>query len=69
MIQLVVWYATLLFIILLSVVFVWVAFSSKKKQDYAPIIKRWYKARSIYGVLLVVFNASCYDLYIARITI
>ncbi|MFD2132721.1 cytochrome C oxidase subunit II [Pseudogracilibacillus auburnensis] len=54
MIQLIVWYATLLFIILLAVVFGWVAFSSKKKQDYAPIIKRWYKARSIYGVLLVV---------------
>src|SRR5699024_7576885 len=25
-----------------------------KKQEYTPIVKKWYKARSIYGVLLVV---------------
>src|SRR5699024_1732429 len=31
-----------------------VAMSAKKKSDYAPVIKKWYKVRSVYGVLLIV---------------
>lgn len=54
MIQSVVWFTTLIFIVLIAAVFLWVAISSKQKQEYAPIIKKWYKARSIYGILLVV---------------
>lgn len=53
MIQNVVWFATLFFIALIAGVFIWVAVQSKTKSDYAPVIKKWYKARSIYGVLLV----------------
>lgn len=54
MIQSVVWYTSLILILLLAGVFLWVALSSKQKEEYAPIIKKWYKARSIYGVILVI---------------
>lgn len=54
MIQIVVWYSSIILIVLLAGVFLWVALSSKKKSDYTPIVKKWYKARSIYAVLLVV---------------
>ncbi len=54
LIQIVVWFTTLFFILLIAGVFLWVAIKSKDSQDYQPIIKKWYKARSIYGVLLVI---------------
>lgn len=54
MIQIVVWYTSLILILLLASVFLWVALSSKKKEEYTPIIKKWYKARSIYGIILVI---------------
>lgn len=54
MIQVVVWYSSLIFILAIAGVFIWVALSSKKKKAYPPIIKKWYKARTIYGVLLVI---------------
>lgn len=53
MIQNVVWYTTLFFILLIAGVFLWVAIQSKKESDYEPVVKKWYKARSIYGILLV----------------
>jgi len=53
-IQVVVWYSTLFLILLLAGVFLWVAIQSKQKSDYAPVIKKWYKARSVYGILLVI---------------
>lgn len=53
-IQVVVWYSSLIFILAIAGVFIWVALSSKKKKAYPPIIKKWYKARTIYGVLLVI---------------
>lgn len=53
MIQVVVWFTSVIFIIALAGVFVWVALSSRKKEAYPPIIKKWYKARTVYGVLLV----------------
>lgn len=54
MIQVVVWYSTLLFIALIAGVFAWVAISSGTKSEYPPIIKKWYKGRTIYGILLVI---------------
>lgn len=54
MIQVVVWFASFIFILLIAGVFLWVAVKSKESNDYQPIVKKWYKARSIYGVLLVV---------------
>jgi len=54
LIQSVVWYTTLVFILLIAGVFLWVAIKSKEKSSYEPVVKKWYKARSIYGVLLVV---------------
>ena len=54
MIQTVVWFATLFFILLIAGVFLWVAIKSKEESSYEPVVKKWYKARSIYGVLLVI---------------
>jgi len=54
LIQIVVWFTTLVFILLIAGVFLWVAIKSKETDDYQPIVKKWYKARSIYGVLLVI---------------
>lgn len=55
MIQNVVWFTTLFFIFLIAIVFLWVGFGASTKKDYEPIVKKWYKVRSIYGVLLIVF--------------
>src|SRR5690625_325964 len=54
LIQTVVWFATLFFILLIAGVFLWVAIKSKEESSYEPVVKKWYKARSIYGVLLVI---------------
>src|SRR5699024_2666014 len=54
MIQDIVWYATLVLILAIAALFIWVAISAKKPSEYAPVVKKWYKARSIYGVLLVI---------------
>src|SRR5690625_6212958 len=54
LIQTVVWFATLFFRSLIGGVFLWVANKSKEESSYEPVVKKWYKARSIYGVLLVV---------------
>jgi len=54
MIQTVAWVVSLFFMLLIAVVFVFVAIKSKEKQDYEPIKKKWYKARTFYGVTLVV---------------
>jgi len=53
-IQTVVWYSTLILILFIAGVFLWVAIQSKKESDYEPVVKKWYKARSIYGILLVI---------------
>lgn len=54
MIQVVVWFTSLFFILAIAGVFLWVANSAKEKGDYQGIVKKWYKARKIYGVLLVI---------------
>jgi len=53
LIQTVVWFASLFFILLIAGVFLWVAIKSKEESSYEPVVKKWYKARSIYGILLV----------------
>src|SRR5690625_3469969 len=49
----VVWCSTLILILLIAGVFLWVAIQSKKESEYTPVIKKWYKARSVYGILLI----------------
>jgi cytochrome c oxidase subunit 2 len=36
-------------------VFAFVAMKSREKRDYEPIKKKWYKARTFYGSVLVIF--------------
>src|SRR5690625_3220353 len=64
LIQTVVWFASLIIIILIAAMFLWVAVKSKEESDYKPIVKKWYKARSIYGVILVLvmFAVTIYTL-------
>lgn len=54
MIQVVVWFTSLFFILAIAGVFLWVARSSKQSEEYTPIVKKWYKARRVYGTLLVI---------------
>jgi cytochrome c oxidase subunit 2 len=54
MIQSVVWFTSLFFMLLIAAIFLWVAISARKKAEYAPVIKKWYKARKMYGTLLVI---------------
>lgn len=55
MVQMVAWITSLVFMLIIAGVFIWVALSSRKKQkDYEPIVKRWYKARTVYGTIVVV---------------
>jgi cytochrome c oxidase subunit 2 len=53
MIQTVAWVTSFIFIILIGIVFGWVALHSTKKEAYEPIVKKWYKARKVYGIILV----------------
>src|SRR5690625_2576391 len=64
LIQTVVWFASLIIIILIAAMFLWVAVKSKEESDYKPIVKKWYKARSVYGVILVLvmFAVTIYTL-------
>lgn len=55
MIQTVAWITSLVFILLIAFVFGFVALKSTEKQEYEPIIKKWYKMRKIYGTILVLF--------------
>ncbi len=54
MVQTVAWIVSLIFMLLITAVFGFVAFKSKEKRDYEPIKKKWYKARTFYGATLVV---------------
>ena len=54
MIQNVVWYSTFIFILFIAAIFLWVALSAKQEKEYTPIVKKWYKVRSVYGIVLVV---------------
>ena len=55
MIQTVAWVVSLFFMIVITVVFSVVLLKSQEKRDYTPIKKKWYKARSFYGSILIVF--------------
>ncbi len=53
MVQTIAWSASLFFMFIIAVVFSFVALKSREKRDYEPIKKKWYKARSFYGGILV----------------
>lgn len=53
MVQTVAWLTSLFFMVVIAVIFVVVAIKSKEKQNYAPIKKKWYKARTYFGITLI----------------
>lgn len=54
-IQTVAWITSLFFMLVIAFIFGIVAIkASKERQDFAPIKKKWYKARTFYGTTLVV---------------
>ncbi|MEN1967303.1 cytochrome C oxidase subunit II [Lentibacillus sp. N15] len=54
-VQTVAWVTSLLFMLIIVIVFGYVAIKSRERQAYEPIKKKWYKARKFYGMTLVVF--------------
>lgn len=54
MIQTVAWITSLIFMLFVVIVFGIVALKSKETRDYEPIKKKWYKARTFYGSVLVI---------------
>ncbi|SFD96610.1 cytochrome c oxidase subunit 2 [Lentibacillus persicus] len=54
MMQTVAWVVSLVFMLIVTAVFGIVAIKSTEERDYTPIKKKWYKARTFYGVILVV---------------
>jgi len=55
LIQTVAWITSLIFMSIVVFVFAFVAMKSREKRDYEPIKKKWYKARTFYGSVLVIF--------------
>ncbi|QGH35493.1 cytochrome C oxidase subunit II [Gracilibacillus salitolerans] len=55
MVQTVAWITSLIFMLLITFIFLFVALKSTEKREYGRIKKKWYKARTFYGVTLVVF--------------
>jgi|SRR5690625_680684 len=53
MIQTVAWITSLVFILIIASVFGWVFLNSTKKENYDKVVKKWYKTRKIYGVIVV----------------
>lgn len=54
MVQMVAWITSLTFMLLIAAMFLFVALKSKEKKAYAPIVKKWYKARKFYATILIV---------------
>lgn len=54
MVQTVAWVVSLVFILVIAIIFGFVALKSTQKQDYEPIVKKWYKIRKVYGTFVVV---------------
>src|SRR5690625_7890630 len=55
MVQMVAWMTSLFFMLMIAGVFGWVTIKSREKKAYQPIVKKWYKARKVYGIALVLF--------------
>jgi len=53
MIQTVAWVSSLFFILIIAAVFAWVFLNSKKKENFNKVVKKWYKTRKVYGVIVV----------------
>ncbi|TMN21340.1 cytochrome C oxidase subunit II [Lentibacillus cibarius] len=58
MVQTVAWVTSLFFMFLVLVVFAVVAWKSTERKEYAPIKKKWYKARTFYASVLIVLMTS-----------
>src|SRR5690625_7447994 len=55
MVQMVAWMTSLFFMLMIAGVFGWVTIKSREKKAYQPIATKWYKARKVYGIALVLF--------------
>ncbi|MFD1361667.1 cytochrome C oxidase subunit II [Lentibacillus salinarum] len=54
MIQTVAWVVSLIVMLIMTAVFGVVVLKSTERRDYEPIKKKWYKARSLYGAVLII---------------
>ncbi|OZU88783.1 cytochrome C oxidase subunit II [Virgibacillus indicus] len=54
MVQMVASIVSLFFMSVITAIFVFVAAKSQERREYKPIKKKWYKARTFYGVTLVI---------------
>jgi len=48
------WMTSLVLMLFITVIFIFVALKSKEKREYAPIVKKWYKARNFYATVLII---------------
>lgn len=55
MLQSTAWLITLIFMSFIAIVFAFVTLRSTQKADYEPIMKKWYKIRTVYGMALLIF--------------
>ncbi|GGK08055.1 hypothetical protein GCM10007063_33190 [Lentibacillus kapialis] len=55
MIQTVAWVVSLIFMVIVTFVFGFVVLKSTEIKDYELIKKKWYRARTFYAVILIVF--------------
>jgi len=53
MIQTIAWVSSLFFILIIAGVFAWVFLNSKKQENFNKVVKKWYKTRKVYGVIVV----------------
>lgn len=54
MVQMVAWITSLILMLFVGGMFLFVVLKSKEKREYAPIVKKWYKARKFYATVLIV---------------
>lgn len=48
------WMTSLVLMLFITIIFIFVALKSKEKREYAPIVKKWYKARNFYATVLII---------------
>jgi len=48
------WMTSLVLMLFITVIFIFVALKSKEKREYAPIVKKWHKARNFYATVLII---------------
>src|SRR5699024_9436006 len=50
MMQLIAWITSFAFMLVIAIVFGWVALGSRERREYAPIVEKWYRTRKFYGI-------------------